>query len=89
MSMGAMEIWSPEQQQRLDDFSTPRAVDIHCHCLPGFDDGPASLEDSLALCQALVKDGITSVIATPHQLGRYDYANSLEMVTGGTSLEVP
>lgn len=75
-----MEQWSPEQQHRLDDFNTPRAVDIHCHCLPGFDDGPGSLEDSLALCQALVKDGITSVIATPHQLGRYDRANSLAQV---------
>jgi protein-tyrosine phosphatase len=80
MSMGALEKWSPEQQQRLNDFSTQRAADIHCHCLPGFDDGPATLEDSLALCQALVKDGITSVIATPHQLGRYDRANSVEQV---------
>ena len=46
--------------------------DIHCHCLPGIDDGPSSYEESLALCQTLVEDGINVVIATPHQLGRYD-----------------
>lgn len=68
--------WSPEQQQRLDAYDLPRSVDIHCHCLPGLDDGPASMEEAITLCQALVKDGITSVIATPHQLGRYDRINS-------------
>jgi protein-tyrosine phosphatase len=80
MSRGAVEKWSLEQQQRLDEFDTQRSVDIHCHCLPGFDDGPESLEDAIALCQAVVKDGITAVIATPHQLGRYDRANPVEQV---------
>ncbi|MDD5459548.1 MAG: hypothetical protein PHF37_09175 [Phycisphaerae bacterium] len=47
-------------------------VDIHCHCLAGIDDGPCTYEDSLALCRALVEDGISVAIATPHQLGRYD-----------------
>jgi len=46
-------------------------VDIHCHCLPGVDDGPVTRTEALALCQALVDDCITTVIATPHQLGRY------------------
>ena len=49
-------------------------VDIHCHCLAGIDDGPATNSDALALCQALVDDGIGTVVATPHQLGRFgDY----------------
>ncbi|MBM4040159.1 MAG: hypothetical protein FJ290_16765 [Planctomycetes bacterium] len=47
-------------------------VDMHCHCLPGVDDGPATLDDALALCRALVRDGVATAIATPHQLGRYD-----------------
>jgi protein-tyrosine phosphatase len=47
-------------------------VDIHCHCLPGLDDGPADRIGSLALCRALVQDGIKEVVATPHQLGRFD-----------------
>ena len=45
-------------------------VDVHCHILPGVDDGPATLEDSLALCRALLRDGVTTAIATPRQLGR-------------------
>lgn len=51
-------------------------VDMHCHCLPGLDDGPQTMADSLALCRALVADGITTVVATPHQLGRYDGRNT-------------
>ena len=50
-------------------------VDLHCHCLAGLDDGPATMDESLSLCQALVADGVTTVVATPHQLGRYDGQN--------------
>ena len=55
-------------------------VDIHCHCLPGLDDGPKNMFESLALCQALVNDGITVAIATPHQLGQFDGLNEPEIV---------
>jgi protein-tyrosine phosphatase len=53
---------------------TPRSdlTDIHCHCLPGLDDGPAAPVEALALCRALVADGIRRVVATPHQLGRFE-----------------
>ena len=47
-------------------------VDIHCHCLPGLDDGPATVAAAVQLCRALVEDGIGIAVATPHQLGRYD-----------------
>jgi len=50
----------------------PVFADVHCHCLPSLDDGPANVAESLALCRALVADGIATVVATPHQLGRYD-----------------
>jgi protein-tyrosine phosphatase len=59
------------QRLRLKQFGVSCAADIHCHCLPGVDDGPAMVEDSLALCRSLVNDGITTVVATPHQLGSY------------------
>lgn len=52
-----------------------RFIDVHCHCLPGVDDGPATKAGALALCQALVEDCITTVIATPHQLGRFSDCN--------------
>jgi len=41
-------------------------IDLHCHLLPGVDDGPDSLEESLALCRIAVADGITHSIVTPH-----------------------
>jgi protein-tyrosine phosphatase len=72
--------WSPAQQSRLDQWGVSRSVDIHCHCLPGLDDGPAALADSLLMCERLVADGITTVVATPHQLGGYDRQNTAAVV---------
>jgi protein-tyrosine phosphatase len=47
-------------------------IDVHCHCLPGLDDGPPDVPAALTLCRALATDRIATVVATPHQLGRYD-----------------
>ena len=41
-------------------------LDLHCHILPGVDDGAASLDESLAMARFCVADGITHVVATPH-----------------------
>lgn len=41
-------------------------IDLHCHLLPGVDDGPATIGESLQLCQIAVADGITHAIVTPH-----------------------
>ena len=41
-------------------------IDLHCHLLPGVDDGPDTLQESLALCRIAVEDGITHSIVTPH-----------------------
>ena len=41
-------------------------IDIHCHLLPGIDDGPDTLEQSLELCRIAVADGITHAVVTPH-----------------------
>jgi len=41
-------------------------IDIHNHILPGFDDGPASIEESLDMLRLAEKDGIRTVISTPH-----------------------
>ncbi|QEG41957.1 tyrosine-protein phosphatase [Roseimaritima ulvae] len=50
---------------------TPAFVDIHCHLLPGIDDGSRSWEESLAMAQQMVDDGTDTVTVTPHQLGNY------------------
>jgi protein-tyrosine phosphatase len=41
-------------------------LDVHCHILPGVDDGAASLEEALTIARFCVRDGITHVVATPH-----------------------
>ena len=47
-------------------------VDIHCHILPGIDDGSKNWDTSIKLAKAAVKDGVTHAICTPHTLnGRY------------------
>lgn len=48
-------------------------VDIHCHLLPGIDDGAKDLDESLAMARIAVEDGTTTVIATPHQLGNFGH----------------
>jgi len=41
-------------------------LDLHCHILPGVDDGPATVDEALAVARFAVADGITHVVATPH-----------------------
>lgn len=40
--------------------------DIHCHILPGVDDGAADLDESLAMLEAAKEAGVTSIVCTPH-----------------------
>jgi protein-tyrosine phosphatase len=42
-------------------------VDLHCHYLPGLDDGAGDLETSLRMVRALAALGFTDLYATPHQ----------------------
>src|SRR4051812_33059734 len=63
------------QRARLQRFGIEESVDLHCHILPGIDDGPTSLDEAILLARAMVRDGFTTVVATPHQMGRYDGMN--------------
>lgn len=42
-------------------------IDLHCHILPGVDDGAPTLEDALAMCRLAAADGCEAMVATPHQ----------------------
>jgi len=44
-------------------------TDIHCHIVPGIDDGSANLAESLAMARMAEADDTKSLVATPHQLG--------------------
>ena len=41
-------------------------VDIHAHILPGLDDGPVTVEESLAMARMAARDGTDTIVATPH-----------------------
>jgi protein-tyrosine phosphatase len=58
-------------------------IDLHCHVLPGIDDGPASLDGSVALARAAAAAGIETLVATPHVSARYhnDAATIAPLVT--------
>jgi protein-tyrosine phosphatase len=43
-------------------------IDLHCHILPGLDDGAGDLSVSIAMARAFVADGVTTVACTPHIL---------------------
>jgi protein-tyrosine phosphatase len=43
-----------------------RFTDLHCHLLPGVDDGPDTIEESLAYAAAAVAAGTRTIVATPH-----------------------
>ena len=59
-------------------------VDLHCHLLPGIDDGPETLEDALGMARAAYEAGIHYAIVTPHlHLGRYE--NGLESIRAATA----
>lgn len=40
--------------------------DVHCHILPGVDDGSRSMEESLEMVKAAMRVGVTSITCTPH-----------------------
>jgi protein-tyrosine phosphatase len=48
-------------------------VDLHCHILPGLDDGPDTREESMAMAESAIADGITHVVATPHSSNEYHF----------------
>ncbi|MDA9471850.1 Manganese-dependent protein-tyrosine phosphatase [Enterococcus sp. 5H] len=54
-------------------------VDLHCHILPGIDDGAKTIDHSIDMAKMAVKQGITHILCTPHHNnGKYD--NSAEKV---------
>jgi protein-tyrosine phosphatase len=65
-------------------------IDLHSHVLPGVDDGPATIADSLAIAQAAAAAGTRILVATPHVSYRYPndpgtIARSVEEANGRLS----
>jgi protein-tyrosine phosphatase len=41
-------------------------IDLHCHVLPGIDDGPKAIDRSEAIARAAHAAGVRTIVATPH-----------------------
>jgi protein-tyrosine phosphatase len=41
-------------------------IDLHCHILPGLDDGPRKMGDAVKMARAAVDAGVRTIVATPH-----------------------
>ncbi|MCJ7538683.1 MAG: hypothetical protein MUO88_03360 [Desulfobacterales bacterium] len=54
-------------------------IDLHCHILPGVDDGPADMDESLAMARQAAADGIQTLVAAPHTLNEV-FHNPLQRV---------
>jgi protein-tyrosine phosphatase len=48
-------------------------VDIHCHMLPGVDDGANDWAEAIEMLQVAIQDGITHTVCTPHANEKYPY----------------
>lgn len=46
-------------------------IDIHCHILPGVDDGAKHIGESINMAKEAVREGIHTIVATPHHKNRH------------------
>lgn len=41
-------------------------IDLHCHILPGIDDGAKDMDETLEMARIATSQGIKNIICTPH-----------------------
>ncbi len=60
-------------------------IDLHCHVLPGLDDGPKGMPEALAMSRLAAASGATTIVATPH-IDRYWRVSPLELESRAAAL---
>jgi len=58
-------------------------IDLHTHLLPGLDDGPSTMAESVEMARSMVADGVRVAAATPHV--RWDFPTTAERMEYGVS----
>ncbi|HYM00171.1 MAG TPA: CpsB/CapC family capsule biosynthesis tyrosine phosphatase, partial [Blastocatellia bacterium] len=56
-------------------------IDIHSHILHGVDDGARDLDESVAMCKAAAREGVTTIVATPHAFDGVHTTHSREFLS--------
>ena len=62
-----------------DNAGIVQMIDLHAHILSGLDDGPRTLEESIRMCWISYRDGVRTIVATPHTLNGL-YINDRETI---------
>jgi protein-tyrosine phosphatase len=62
-------------------------IDLHAHVLPGIDDGPAGMEESVELARAAHRDGVRTLALTPHLRDDYPAVVPDELSASREALE--
>lgn len=62
-------------------------IDVHCHILPGIDDGAADLDEAVEMASALSLYGVSDVFATPHVSSASEIRSSIEIPHRVSSLQ--
>lgn len=98
--MGLRDTVRPRPASGLGGGARPALamIDIHCHILPGVDDGAATVEDALAMAAVAAAAGTKTIVATPHvrddhpfpyeEIPRRVAALNEAIARAGTDLEV-
>ena len=55
-------------------------VDIHCHILPGVDDGACNMDEAIEMARMAYRSGVTDLVATPHFTGNMEDLPRLELI---------
>ncbi|WP_423800060.1 tyrosine-protein phosphatase [Neobacillus sp. SAB-20_R2A] len=59
-------------------------IDLHCHILPGIDDGARDLSESIEMARKAASQGIRTIVATPHHLNN-QYENPKQIILEKTA----
>lgn len=62
-------------------------IDLHCHIIPNFDDGAKDQEVSIEMARLAIKEGITTVIATPHCIPEVNLLERKAVLVAVTELQ--
>lgn len=54
-------------------------IDLHCHILPGIDDGAKDIEETIEMARIAVSEGIKHIVCTPHYIQYSDYYNKSQV----------
>ncbi len=62
-------------------------IDFHCHILPGLDDGPAHIDESVAMAAALRDAGFRTIYCTPHLIKGCFEADNQNVLSSVSTLQ--